>query len=760
MPEYSGSLQSFELALALWLAPLLPLVAAVYAGVGGFVGGGDDRGLAKSFQPRVVALVAAIAALGLVAFHLAVLLGLPADQRQLVSHAWGMQRIGSFDTSFTFSCDPTTIGPAVVISLAAIAGLLLLRDPQRERAESAGIGLSLAGGLFVLLGDDLILILAGSLLCGLGALLLGSGESARRAARGFVLARTGDAALLCAIIALTWGLAGSWTGDGDYVPDFRARLVAVQVGDAPPPPEKERGMAVRDAYGSITMGALPGASVVLGGAELCSKDADAKRGGVGTSVRPCQEVARAPFARLPIHVALHDIEVRTGPGTHDLEVEKTRVGANVETMIVVAGATTVVREIRDQLAIRDGSGTHPLRVMLTKRKIAGQPLLGFVAALLAIFVLLRGLSAAVAVSQRASAGSSASSLAALGGGIELWIAAGLLMRLDFLFSFVPGTASAIAAASALAALIAAAQAAHGFDARRTLALVVVANAALSTAAFLLGAHAAAVVGLVTTALGLLGMVLSVGSESSDLRQPVGGAKARQRAIFLSALTLTGAPLPLVGVFWARDGLLAAAASAGTWLGYLTLLLAAFAGGSLAFATWRLHYLLTTGKSSAESAVHPRLESAALGLAAVGLAVGAIAHAHAVTGDSVPSLLETWLASTAAVDFHGVPLERSVRLAITAVAFVPGLIGFGMARAKYGEARAKDWAKREEERPLFDRLSEPRDRFDAALTRPALAVATVVQRFDEALELLSVGPSESDRDPAPVSMTKKKQGAKE
>ena len=63
MPEYSGSLQSFELALALWLAPLLPLVAAVYAGVGGFVGGGDDRGLAKSFQPRVVALMAAIAAL-------------------------------------------------------------------------------------------------------------------------------------------------------------------------------------------------------------------------------------------------------------------------------------------------------------------------------------------------------------------------------------------------------------------------------------------------------------------------------------------------------------------------------------------------------------------------------------------------------------------------------------------------------------------------------------------------------------------------
>lgn len=759
MPEYSGSLQSFELALALWLAPLLPLVGAVYAAVGGFVGGNDDRGLAKSFQPRVVTLVSAIAALGLVTFHLAVLLGLPADQRQLVSHAWGMQRIGSLDTSFTFSCDPTTIGLAVVISVAAIAGSLLMRDSRRERAESGGIGLSLSGGLFVVLGDDLILMLAGSLLCGIGALLLAAGDSARRAARGFVLARTGDAALLSAIVALSWGLAGSWTGDGDYVPDFRARLVAVQVGDAPPPAEKERG-AVRDALGSITMGALPGASVVLGGAELCAKDPEGKRGGVGTSGRPCREVARAPFSRLPVPVALHDIEIRTGPGTHDLEVEKARVSANVETMIVVAGATTVVREIRDQLSLRDGSGTHPLRVLLAKRKIAGQPLLGFVAALLAVFVLLRGLSAAWAASQRAAAESSAPSLAALGGGIELWVAAGLILRVDFLFSFVPGTATAIAAVSALAALIAAAQAAHGFDARRTLALLVVANAALSAASFLLGAHVAGVVGVITTALGLLGVVLLLGTGSGDLRQLLGSAKARQRAMFLSALAMAGAPVPLLGVFWARDGLLAAATSTGTWLGYLTVLLAALASGSVAFAVWRVHYLVTTGKSSSDSAIHPRLESAALALAATGLAVGALAHASAVTGDAVPSVLETWLASTAAVDFRGAPLERSVRLAIAALAFVPGLVGFAMARARYGEARAKDWAKREAERPLFDRLATSRDLFDASVTRPALAVAHLVRRFDEALELSSVGPTPPERDPAPAPTTEQKREADE
>src|SRR5512139_2705627 len=99
MPEYSGSIQSFELAVALWLAPLLPLVAALYAGIGGYVGGGDDSELPKGFRPRFVALLSSLAALGLVAFHLVVLVGLPKDQRQLVSHAWGMQRIGSFDTS-------------------------------------------------------------------------------------------------------------------------------------------------------------------------------------------------------------------------------------------------------------------------------------------------------------------------------------------------------------------------------------------------------------------------------------------------------------------------------------------------------------------------------------------------------------------------------------------------------------------------------------------------------------------------------------
>ncbi|MBI3201066.1 MAG: hypothetical protein HYZ29_05930 [Myxococcales bacterium] len=732
MPEYSGSLPSFELALSLWLAPLLPLVAAIYAGLGGYIAGGDDSSLPKTFRPLNVALAAAVAALGIVAFHLVVLFGLPPTGRQLVSHAWGMQRIGSLDTSFTFSGDPTTLGLALVICVAAAAALAVMAPSDGERRVSAGVGLVLGGGLFVVLGDDLSLVVAGSVASGVGALVLAPKAAGARAARGFVVGRLGDAALIGAAALLVWGLAGSFTGDGDYVPDFRPRLVAVQIGDAPPP-QKERGAAARDAMGTITMSALPGASLVLGGAELCATDPDGKRGGVGTSARPCRETARSPFSRLPVPVALHDIEVRTGPGTHDLVVEKTRVASGAETVIAMAGATSVLREMRDQLAIRDGSGAHSLRIALTRRKVLGQPFLGLVGGLFVVFAVLRSLGAAWSASQRASAEASAPSLAALGAGIELWVAAAVLLRVDFFFSFVPGTASACAAIASALALLAAAKSAHGFDLRRSLALVAIANGALSTAACLLGAHVAAAVGLMVTSLGLAGFVLA--ADGTDLRERAGSAQDQKRVLALSALALSGGPIPLVGAFWARDGLLAAAASLGTLLGWVTLALAAATSGGVAFAVWRLMFLLVSGKPKGGPA-SARPARFALVPAALGVLVGALAHVAAVTG--APPLLEAWLAPIAQVDFRGVPMEKSVRVAIAAVGFAAVVAGFVLARGRYGASRVKDWAERETERPMSEWLGSSKDWFDAAITRPVLGVARGVARFDAALEALSVG----------------------
>jgi len=765
MPEYSGTLQSFELAVALWLAPLLPLVAAIYAGIGGYVAGADDSGLPKAFRPRSVATLAALAALGLVGFHLVVVLGLPADQRQLVSHAWTVQRVGSLDTSFTFSADPTTSCLAFALSLAALVGLALAgrESPERERPLAGGICLVLSGGLFLTLGDDLLLVVSGSVLSGLGTLALASGESAGRAARGFVLSRLGDAALVGAAAALLWGLSGSWAGDGEYVPDFRPRLVSVQIGAAPAPPA-EKGKPVKDAFGSISMAALPGSTLVIGGAELCLSDPDGKRGGVGTSARPCREVARSPFSRLPLGVALHDIEVRTGPGSNDFVVEKTRISSGVETLIANAGATSVVREMRDQLLIRDGSGAYPLRAALTKKRIFDQPLLGLVGGLLAAFVVLRGLGAAWSLSQRAAAASGPSALAVLAGGAELSVAALVLVRLDFLFGFVPGTASALAALAALAALVAAAQASHGFELRGSLALVAVANAALCVTAAALGAHAAAVVGIVVTAAGMGAIALVVGGHG-DLRELAGRAASRPeatRAVWLAGAALAGAPVPAAGVAWARDGALAAGATAGSSLGTAALVLAALATGVTAFAVWRVCFVVTTGKAKGELG-DPRFESAALALAMAALVFGALAHASAVVGDALPSVLERWLTVPGASE-RGVPLERSVRAGVAGLAFVAAVVGFAMARARYGAARDKGWADSEAKRPLASALAAPRELFDVILLRPADAAGAWVGRFDAALEALVAGGErevvEPPSEPPPHSITKRKKAKAE
>jgi NADH-quinone oxidoreductase subunit L len=761
MPEYSGSLPSFELAVALWLAPLLPLVAAVYAGIGGHLDGGDDASLPRSFRPRTVGLVAALAAFGLVAFHVVVLLGLPADQRQLVSHAWGGLRIGSVDSSLAVSGDATTLGLAFVACVAALAGFALaLREPSAdERRLAAGLGLALGGGLLVLLGDDLLLLVVGSVLSGLGALILARGAYASRAARGFVLARFGDAALLCAGAALLWGVAGGFADDGGYVPDFRARLASVQLGDAPAsaPASKERGVPVKDAYGSLSMAALPGSSVLIGGAELCALDSDGKRGGVGTATRPCKQTARSPFSRLPLPVALHDIEVRTGPGTHNLTVEKTRVSVGTETLITTAGATLVLRELRDQLALRDASGGHVLRASLGKRRMFGQPLLGLVGALLGAFALLRGLSAAVTATARAGAQASLPGLVALAAGLELVLGAAVLLRLDFLFTFVPGTAGWLALVAAIAALWAASRAAHGFDLRATLALVAVANAGLSLVAAVLGAHTAAALGLVVTSLGLVGLVLAlagVGAGSvSDLRELAGRGAGRPRlvqALFVAGTALAGAPLPLVGVHWARDGALAAAAGAGSSVGHGVLGAAALATGLTAFAVWRVVLLVAVGKPAKPSespAAASRVETPALAAGLAAIAFGALGAASDVVGRSVPALLETWLASPAAVDARGVPVEATVRQALAALALIAAVIGFALARARYGARRSAGWAEREKDRPLARSLAESPEVFDRIAVAPALAAARVVQRFDVALESLWVGGARTVAEPA-------------
>src|SRR5258706_2637244 len=102
MPEYSGSLPSFELAAALWLTPLVPLLVAAYVLFAGrtLARGPASRVERKPIDPARVGLGGALTAFGSVAFHSVVLALLPAPKRVLVSHAWNLVRIGSLDASF------------------------------------------------------------------------------------------------------------------------------------------------------------------------------------------------------------------------------------------------------------------------------------------------------------------------------------------------------------------------------------------------------------------------------------------------------------------------------------------------------------------------------------------------------------------------------------------------------------------------------------------------------------------------------------
>lgn len=762
MPEYSGSLQSFELAVALWLAPLLPLVAALYAALGGYVGAGNDSDLPRAFRPRVVALAASVAALGIVAFHLVVLLGLPEDQRQLLSHAWGLLRVGSLDVSLTLSADPTTIMLAGVASVAGVAGIVLTagQAPEAQRRCSAGVGLALGGALLVVLGDDLVLVLVGSFLSGLGALVLASRDEAAQAARGFALARIGDAALLGVSAVLLWGLSGSWTGGGDYVPDFRARLSAVQIGNAPPAPvEKERGRVQKDGIGFVSMAAMPGTSVQIGGAQLCATDIDGKRGGVGTLGQPCREIARSPFARLPLPVALHDIEATTGPGTLDLVVEKTRVTAGVETMLAVTGATIVIRELRDQLLMRDASGAFPLRAALSKRYVMGQPLLGLAGVLIGIFVLFRGLFAALASAQRASARSGPVALASLAGGVELWVGAAVVLRLDFLFNFIPTTSMLLGLAAAVAALLAAIRATYGFVVAESVVGIVLANALLCLSAAMFGAHSAAVAGLVVTAFGALAWVLTlaaIGDETfGDLRLLAARASSTsglKRPLLLASLALAGAPLPMVGMFWVRERALGAAVMAESGLGYAAFSAGALASCLTAFGVWRLFFVAASG-TAADKKVSRKatLEAFAFGAALISLSVGLLTHSHVLVGDAAPNLLDGWLSRP--VEAAGAPtIDRGVRFGTLAMSFMFAFAGFIVARVRYGAARSSDWAKVESKRPFSVRFESPGDWSDRLCASPALGVARFVARFDGALEALVLGGAQPDPTPDVASST--------
>jgi len=512
------------------------------------------------------------------------------------------------------------------------------------------------------------------------------------------------------------------------------------------------------------MASLPGSSLVLGGAALCAVDADGKRGGVGTAGRPCREPAHSPFSRLELPVALQDIEITAGPGTNDLEVEKARISPDQETLLTIAGATLVPREMRDQLTIRDQYGGRPFRADLGKKRVLGQPLMGLVGALLALAIFFRGLVAAFAVNARGAEKAEPGALALLAGATELAVGAALLLRVDFLFDMAPRTSLLLAAVAGAATLVAASRAAHAASVEAALTHIAVSELGLVVMALALGAHQGAAALLAVHVLAVLGFATSAsaGGATGAFDSLGGRAKTAPRAAranAVAALAIAGAPLPAVGSFWARDAAVQLAAAMETlgWLGWLAGALGLFGAGVLSFAVWRAHHLMFSG-APAKTAKKPSAPSwflsASMALGVLALAVGALA----VTGhvlEGMPTPLETWLRPLDARDMHVLP-DHSVRLAIVAVSYAVALSGWAMARARYGAARRKDWSKLEALRPLAQWLSgEPREWLGSLVGRPVAGLAARVDELDLLLESVAFT---AEHEPRPESDAKKEKSS--
>lgn len=613
MPEYSGSLPPVELSPWLWLVPMLPLVAAAVCAFWR-----DDRA-------RGVALAAAAGAGVLLALPLA---DLVSQRRIQIAAPWTLVRIGSLDLALGLQLDAA--GAVVCIAALAASLAVLARKPARDLAVTS---LALGAVLLVALADDFVLAAFGWQGLALAAYLL--------RARIAPIGRLALAALLGGAIVLAWGLGGVWTASGGLVPDFHPRLVAVQESAAPPARPKP-GEIPRAGHGELTVTALPGSTLTLGGAELCLVDDGGRRGGLGTASRPCRMRAVTPFVRLPVPAAIHDVIVSTGPGTFDLEVDKVRVSREQETRIVLTGPTLAFREIENQLQIRDLSGTAALRAALSKKQLWGLPLAALVAALLLFAAVARALG---------SGPSGSVLVAAFGAGS----AALLVARVSGLLTLAPKLVSVGAALAALLAAYAALRAV--FEKRRSnlVTLAVLAQVLLAIAGAAVGASGAAAVQLAVMAVAAV---------------PLAASESR-RTLFVAAIAATAAPVPALGTFWSRDVILWSlfGASQGVIVpGWVSCALGLVASGAASLALWRM--VLSQRTKDQEAA--PALFACALLALALGLAL-------APAGNPADVLPGAWLFG-ALPDTP--PVDRSLRYGALLLAFAVPFGGWMLARRRY------------------------------------------------------------------------------
>lgn len=715
MSEFSATQRMLELSATLWLVPAVPLVAALYAFVRGATGVA-----VRAESLRVVASATAISAGALVLDGVRLLA--PDAPSMLLCQMTSTLRIGTLDSAIAFTLTPAIAIAALVVLAVSAAALWVAWPGSVSTFVLAGLPLASSGALTALLADDALLCAVGFALLALGVAVLGA--SARGASTAVVgLAVGGSLSLLAAVGVLSWAMAGTWTVTGDYLPDYRARLLAVQSTEALP----SAGAAGKNIDGFLTLTALPGATVVVGGADLCARDADDRPGGIGIPGRPCRRRAVSPFVRVPLPATLHDITVHTGPGSYDAIVTKARVSRGVETTLVLSGATLSPRLLSDQLALRDASGVYPMRAALDGRKLLGAAVDGLACVLLmlAMAAFALGWPKSTALARAGATRLSAGAVVGMG----FVAVAGVLAKYSFVFALAPTASVACALVLGAGALWLAARAAHAADSRLALVLAGGAQLGVALTGVCGGAGELALIHAAAAGGGLVALLLAL-----DDRRLLGALSGRAdlgRVAGLAAVCVTAAPVPIVGAFWPRERFLRALfAIDGAGLpGAVPVVLALLATGVGSFAVWRVVRAALAPAPKGDDGSSGAPAPAGWLVAGVAAVAGTLAAAGPLAfGDTlVPRLV-----APLPVDAPGTPLTSEVELALALCAIALPVIGFWLARRRYHRIDARHWSKTEAQRWGASWLAPPAavapaglPEVVATLSRGALAVQAMV-----------------------------------
>jgi hypothetical protein len=497
-----------------------------------------------------------------------------------------------------------------------------------------------------------------------------------------------------------------------------------------------------EPHATLTTAAFPGATLSLGGAELCEVDREGKPGGLGTAGRPCTTRARSPISETKVPAALHDIRFHTGPGTHDFVVEKVHLDSTREKLLAITGATLSLRDGREQLSLRDATGGYPLRASLAKRKFFSFPLLGVVAGLFAFGALVRvlfgGARFASAINPRASAMIVAS---------EMCVGVIVLTRVDFAFALVPGVSAITALVATGGAVLLAIRALHAEDTRSAVVDVAASGYAVVIAGAALAGHAPGVSMLVVTALSAAGLLVALGILDAGKLSASTGLLARfpalKPALQALAVVLSGAPVPLA---FARAGVvedMARAEAFGMPLGWLFAVLAFVAGGLAAFAVWRVTFVLSGEPEKKKK--KPITDGVGRNVAFVLALIGALASLAAIPRGALggaPALLDHWLTLLPIEEMAapGAPLDPTMRLVLLAATLVATIVGFVLARGRYTKA---NWRGTEQARVGHAFFAAKESVLGAKLLVPLTLLATLAAKLDSIFERTALGMEPAD-----------------